>query len=113
MSDKTLYDFENEDLNDYKSIEKQSFKKAVELNDKLIDAKTLLEEISYDWNEFIDFLESNHISKYCEFKGEKTIDFDDELKNAIVSTLKESLSNVHKAVDFNSKKIKITRVIDG
>ena len=40
--DKTLYDFENEDLSDYTSIEKYTFKKAVELNDKLIDVKTLL-----------------------------------------------------------------------
>ena len=48
MYEKTLYDFENQDMSDYKNIEKRSFKKAVELNDKLIDAKTILEEISYD-----------------------------------------------------------------
>ncbi len=113
MSDKTLYDFENEDLSDYKTIEKDTFKKAVELNDKLIDAKTILEEISYDWAEFIDFLEDKKISKYCEFKGETTIDFDKELLEAVVSTLRESLTNTQKAVDYNSKKIKINRVIDG
>ena len=45
MCDKNLYDFENENMDDYKPIEKQAFKMAVELNDKLIDAKTILEEI--------------------------------------------------------------------
>ncbi|MBQ8018365.1 MAG: hypothetical protein IJ258_09730 [Methanobrevibacter sp.] len=111
--DKTLYDFENEDLSDYTSIEKYTFKKAVELNDKLIDVKTLLEEIDYDWTDFINYLEDNKISKYCEFKGETTIDFDEELLNAIVSTLRQSLINVNKAAGYNSKKIKINRAIDG
>ena len=45
MSDKTLYDFENQDMTDYKSIERQALRKASELNDKLIDVKTLLEEV--------------------------------------------------------------------
>ena len=58
MCDKNLYDFENENMDDYKPIEKQAFKMAVELNDKLIDAKTILEEISYDWEEYIKFLEN-------------------------------------------------------
>lgn len=113
MYDKTLYDFEKQNLSDYKSIERQAFRKAVEINDKFIDVKTLLEEISYDWNEFIDFLEDERISKYCEFKGQKTITFDEELLNAIVRTLRESLNNTNKAIDYNSKKIKINRVIDG
>lgn len=111
--DKTLYDFENEDLSNYTSIEKYAFKKAVELNNKLIDVKTLLEEIDYDWTDFINYLEYNKISKYCEFKGETTIDFDGELLNAIVSTLRQSLINVNKAAGYNSKKIKINRVIEG
>lgn len=113
MYDKTLYDFEKQNLSDYKSIERQAFRKAVEINDKFIDVKTLLEEISYDWNEFIDFLEDERISKYCEFKGQETITFDEELLNAIVRTLRESLNNTNKAIDYNSKKIKINRVIDG
>ena len=113
MYEKTLYDFENEDMSDYKSIEKRSFKKAVELNDKLIDAKTIIEEISYDWDELINFFEEERISKYCEFKGMETIDFDEELLSAIVSTLRQSLINVNKAVGYNSKKIKINRTIDG
>lgn len=113
MYDKTLYDFEKQNLSDYKSIERQAFRKAVEINDKFIDVKTLLEEISYDWNEFIDFLEDERISKYCEFKGRETITFDEELLNAIVRTLRESLNNTNKAIDYNSKKIKINRVIDG
>lgn len=113
MSDKTLYDFENEDTSDFKIIEKDALKKAIRLNDKLLDAKTILEEIAYDWDEYIQFLEEKGISKYCEFKGQDTIEFDEELKKAIVTTLKESLSNTNKAIGFNNKKIKINRVIDG
>ena len=113
MSDKTLYDFENQDMSDYKDIERKAFKKAVELNDKFIDAKTILEEISYDWEEFIKFLEDEKISKYCEFKGQETIPFDKELLSAIVGTLRQSLSTTNKTIGFNSKKIKINRVIDG
>ena len=113
MSDKTLYDFENEDTSDFKIVEKDALKKAIRLNDKLLDAKTILEEIAYDWDEYIEFLEEKGISKYCEFKGQDTIEFDEELKKAIVTTLKESLSNTNKAIGFNNKKIKINRVIDG
>lgn len=113
MSDKTLYDFENQDMTDYKSIERQALRKASELNDKLIDVKTLLEEVTYDWDEFITFLEDENISKYAEFKGRQTIDFDEELKMAIVTTLKDSLNNTNRAINYNSKKIKINRVISG
>ena len=113
MSDKTLYDFENENMDDYELIERKAFRKAVELNDKLIDAKTILEEITYDWDEYIKFLEDERISKYCEFKCQETIDFDEDLLNAIAQTLKQSLNNTNKAIAYNSKKIKINRVIDG
>ena len=113
MCDKTLYDFEKQDMTDYKSIERQALRKASELNDKLIDVKTLLEEVTYDWDEFITFLEDENISKYAEFKGRETIDFDEELKKAIVTTLKDSLNNTNKAINYNSKKIKINRVISG
>ena len=67
MCEKTLYDFENEDMSDFKTIEKDAFKKAVELNNKLLDAKTILEEITYDWEEYINFLEDKGISQYYEF----------------------------------------------
>ena len=113
MSQKTLYDFENESTDDFKSIEKEALKKAVSLNDKLIDAKTMLEEISYDWEEFINFLEDERISKYCQFKGIDTIAFNEELLAAIVATLRESLQNVKEEVGYNPKKIKITRAIEG
>lgn len=113
MSEKTLYDFENQDLSDYEFIEREAFRKAVELNDLLIDAKTILDEMTYEWNEYIDFLEEKNISKYCEFKCREMIPFDEELKRAIVNTLKKSLTDAQKAVDYNYKKIKINRVIDG
>ena len=114
MSEKRyLYEWENSDLNDLNETEKESFKKAVELNDKLIDAKTILDEISYDWEEYMQYLEDEQISKICEFHGKETIEFNDELLKAIVTTLKESLNNTQKAFNYNSKKIKINRVIDG
>ena len=114
MNDKTsLYQWENEDLKDLTDIEKESFKKAVELNDKLIDAKTILDEIAYDWKEYMQYLEDERVSKICEFYGKTTIDFNEELLTAIVTTLKESLNKTHKAVDYNSKKIKINRVLEG
>ena len=113
MSKTNLYEWENSDLSDLKSIEKDSLKKAVELNDKLIDAKTILDEIAYDWKEYMDFLENERISKKCEFYGKSIIPFNEELLNAIVNTLKESLNNAHKSFDYNSKKIGINTVIDG
>ncbi len=114
MSDKEyLYAWKNEDMMDLKGIEREAFRKADELNDKLIDAKTILEEISYDWDEFISFLEDERISKYCEFKGIDTIEFNEELLEAIVKTLRESLNNANKAIGYNSKKIKINRAIEG
>ena len=41
------------------------------------------------------------------------IEFDEELLQSIVNTLKKSLNDVHKSVNYNSKKIGINRVIDG
>ena len=37
----------------------------------------------------------------------------EELKMAIVTTLKDSLNNTNRAINYNSKKIKINRVISG
>ena len=114
MNEKTyLYEWEKEDLENLTGIEKESFEKANGINDKLIDAKTLLEEITNDWEEYITFLEDKKISKYCEFKGDKTIPFNEELLKSIVTTLKHSLNDTNKAVNYNSKKIKINRVING
>ena len=113
MSKTNLYEWENSDLSDLNDIEKESLKKAIELNDKLIDAKTIFEEISYEWTEYMDFLENERISKKCEFYGKTTIPFNEELLKAIVNTLKESLNNTHKAIDYNSKKIGINIVIEG
>ena len=114
MSEKTyLYNWEKEDLENLKNIEVESFKKASELNDKILDAKTLLDEISYEWKEYMQFLEDERISKICEFRGKDTIEFDEELLQSIVNTLKKSLNDVHKSVNYNSKKIGINRVIDG
>ena len=114
MSEKvSLYQWEKEDISNLKDLEKESLKKAIEINDKLIDAKTLLDEISYDWKEYMEFLEDRQISKICEFYGKDTIEFNEELLNAIVNTLTESLNNAKNSMDYNSKKIKLKRVIKG
>jgi len=114
MSEKTyLYNWEKEDLEDLKDIEVESFKKAVELNDMILDAKTILDEITYEWKEYMKFLEDERVSKICEFHGEETIDFNEELLQSIVNTLKKSLSDSQKAMNYNSKKIGINRVING
>ena len=94
-------------------IELKAFKKASELNDKLLDIKILIDEIDYDWGEFMEFLESERISKVCEFRGGDCIDFDEELLNAIVNTLNKSLNDTRKSINYNSKKIGLNRVIEG
>ena len=73
----------------------------------------LIDEIDYDWKEYIDFLEDEKISRVCEFRGGQCIDFDDELRNAIVNTLKKSLNDTNKSINYNHKKIALNRVIDG
>lgn len=114
MDDKTyLYNWEENDLENLKPIEVESFKKANELNDKLLDLKTLIDEINYDWKEFMQFQEDNGISKICTFYGKDTIEFNDELLHAISNTLKKSLVDIQKEMNFNSKKISINRMVDG
>ena len=113
MSDESLYEWENKDTSDLNNIEKEALNKAIELNDKFLDAKTILDELSYEWKEYMDFLEEERISKICEFYGNDTIPFNEDLLEAIVETLKKSLNNTKDAIDYNSKKIKINQIIKG
>ena len=57
-------------------------------------------------------LENQKISKICEFYGDKTAPFDDELREVIAANLKSSLNGVHKSVNYNTKKIDVGRIID-
>ena len=114
MAGKTyLYEWENDDLNNLEDMEKEAFKKADNLNDKILDLKIFIDEINEEWDDYLKFLEDNKISKVCEFRGGNCIDFDEELLNAIVTTLKKSLNDTNKSINYNSKKIKINRVING
>ena len=108
-----IYEYGPNDLKNLEDIELRSLKKASELNDKLLDIKIMIDEIDYDWREFIDFLEREKISKVHEFRGGECIDFDEELLNAIVNTLNKSLNDARKSMDYNSKKIGLNRVLDG
>lgn len=114
MNEKTfLYEWTSQDLKDLKPIEKIAFRKADNLNDKILDLKILLDEITEDWDEYMQFLEDERISKLCEFHCQECIEFDEELLRAIVTTLKKSLNDVNKSISYNTKKIKINQVIDG
>ena len=108
-----IYEYRREELKDLEEIELESFKKASELNDKLLDVKIMIDEIDDDWRDFIRFLEDEDISRVTEFRGGKCIDFDEELLNAIVTTLKKSLDDAHKSMNYNLKKISLERVIEG
>lgn len=114
MSEKTyIYEYGQDELDDLEDIELKALKKASELNDKMLDLKILIDEIDYDWGEFLEFLERERISKVCEFRGGQCIDFDEELLNAIVNTLKKSLNDTNRSISYNSKKIGLNRVLDG
>ena len=108
-----IYEYERDEVNDLSEIELKTLKKASALNDKMLDLKFLIDEIDYDWKEFIEFLEDEKISKVHEFRGGQCIDFDEELLNAIVHTLKKSLNDTNKSIGYNSKKISLNRVLDG
>lgn len=108
-----IYEYSREELKDLEEIELGAFKKASELNDKLLDVKIMVDEIDEDWRDFIRFLEDEDISRVTEFRGGKCIDFDEELLNAIVTTLKKSLDDTHKSMNYNLKKISLERVIEG
>ena len=114
MSEKTfLYEYDKSDLENLKGIEKDAFKKANALNDKILDLKIMIDDMNEGWEEYIRFLEDKNISKYCEFKCREAIEFDEELLRAIVNTLKKSLTDTNKSINYNYKKIKINRAIDG
>lgn len=114
MGEKTyIYEYSQEDLSELSDIERKALRKASELNDKLLDIKIFIDEIDYDWREFLEFLEAERISKVHEFRGGQCIDFDEELLNAIVNTLKKSLNDTNKSIAYNSKKIGLNRVLDG
>ncbi|WP_305513202.1 hypothetical protein [Methanobrevibacter sp. V14] len=71
MAEKTyLYEWNENDLKD---IEKEAFKKANELNDKILDVKIFIDEIASEWEEYIKYLEDNKISKICEFREETAL----------------------------------------
>lgn len=110
---KYLYGWQKKDFEDLSYIEVEAFKKANELNDKLLDIKIMLDEFNYDWDEYMDFLEDKHISKIWNFRGFERIDFDEELLQAITATLRKSLNDSQKSLNYNSKKIALNRVIEG
>lgn len=114
MAGKTyLYEWGNDDLKNLEDIEKEAFKKADYLNDKILDLKIFIDEINDEWDDYLKYLEDKKISKICEFRGGECIDFDEELLNAIVTTLKKSINDTNKSINYNSKKIKLNRVING
>ena len=68
MSEKTyIYEYGRDELSELSDIELKALKKASRLNDKMLDLKILIDEIDYDWGEYLDFLENEKISKICEF----------------------------------------------
>lgn len=114
MARKTyLYEWQKEEFENLTDIEKEAFKKADRLNDMMLDIKIMMDEIDDEWNQYLKYLEDSKISRICEFRGGQCIDFDEELLNAIVNTLKKSLNDTKNSLNHNSKKINLNRVIDG
>lgn len=114
MDEKTyLYEWQRKDFEDFSDIEMKAFKKADELNDKILDLKILIEDINYDWANLIQFFENEKISRICEFRGGECIEFSDELLNAIANTLIKSLNDTKNEINYNSKKIDLGLVING
>ena len=114
MARKTyLYEWQKEEFENLTDIEKEAFKKADRLNDMMLDIKILMDEIDEEWSQYMKYLEDSKISRICEFRGGQCIEFDEELLNAIVNTLKKSLNDTKNSLNHNSKKINLNRVIDG
>lgn len=114
MARKTyLYEWQKEEFENLTDIEKEAFKKADRLNDMMLDIKIMMDEIDDEWNQYLKYLEDSKISRICEFRGGQCIEFDEELLNAIVNTLKKSLNDTKDSLNHNSKKINLNRVIDG
>ena len=114
MARKTyLYEWQKEEFENLTDIEKEAFKKADRLNDMMLDIKIMMDEIDDEWNQYLKYLEDSKISRICDFRGGQCIEFDEELLNAIVNTLKKSLNDTKNSLNHNSKKINLNRVIDG
>ena len=114
MADKKLLkDYTKEEIAEFSALEKEAYEKANKLNKEFIHVESLLNDLTADWKEYFIFLEDKKISKICEFRGGECIDFDEELLNAIVTTLKKSVNDTNKSIKYNSKKISINRVING
>lgn len=114
MARKTyLYEWQKEEFENLTDIEKEAFKKADRLNDMMLDIKIMMDDIDDEWNQYLKYLEDSKISRICEFRGGQCIEFDEELLNAIVNTLKKSLNDTKDSLNHNSKKINLNRVIDG
>ena len=113
MNKTYLYEYEKSDLENMEDIEKDAFKKANSLNDKILDLKIMIDEINEEWDEYLQYLEDEKISKICEFRGGAGIVVDEALLNAMVTTLKKSIGDTNKSIGYNPKKIKINRVING
>lgn len=113
MADKKLLkDYTKEEIAEFSAIEKEAYEKANQLNKEFFHIESLLGDLTDHWKEYFIFLEDQKISKICEFYGDKTVPFDDELREAIAANLKASLNGVHKAVNYNTKKIDVGRIID-
>lgn len=113
MADKKiLKDYSKEEIAEFTSLEKEAYEKAVQLNKEFFHIQTLLNDLTEHWKEYFIFLEDKKISKICEFYGDKTAPFNDELREVISNNLKQSLNDVHKAVNYNTKKIDTGRILD-
>ena len=113
MADKKLLkDYTKEEIAEFSSLEKEAYEKANKLNKEFIHIESLLNDLTEHWKEYFIFLENQKISKICEFYGDKTAPFDDELREVIAANLKSSLNGVHKSVNYNTKKIDVGRIID-
>ena len=113
MADKKLFkDYTDEEIAEFSSLEKEAYDKGVKLNKELIHIQALLDNLTESWKEYFIFLEDQKISKICEFYGDTAAPFDDELREVISNNLKTSLNGVHKAVNYNTKKIDTGRILD-
>lgn len=110
--DKLLKDYTKEEIAEFSDLEKEAYEKANKLNKEFIHIESLLKDLTADWKEFFIYMEDNKISKICEFYGEKTAPFDDELREVIAGNLKSSLNSLHKSVNYNTKKIDVGRILD-
>jgi hypothetical protein len=62
MNKTYLYEYEKSDLENMEDIEKDAFKKANSLNDKILDLKIMIDEINEEWDEYLQYLEDEKIS---------------------------------------------------